>query len=1011
MAVAYGSFTITDLLDIATYVYYSPNLDDDYSGATIAPGQDSKYIGIYSGPTLPDGQPEPGTSAFDNINNPDNDPHIEWMEAKGEKGDKGDPGINGAAARTEQLTTYKATLDLSQPGENETWYNSQDEAIEKDVNGKENGIYIWAKTTFTNYSGENPTSSYSSYSWTYIPEETSGYRIETEYEEVYKFVESVEKSKTNYVFSPEKIEIVVKDFKDEYVDIVSSEDNFHFEYLLNYSYKSGTTAIETYKNIAEILTENNLIEDNKKVEDSEEITTGKVILLQEAYNLGITNTSNEDLTILSKMLIKDEEYNKRIETVLIIRLYKNDILVALKPVLIPFGTTADAAIFNIHATGFNAAMRDTSLKFSEAGLSLTGGDLVIRNEIGDNVFYGDDEGNLYLTGTINAVNGSFSGKIDAKSGTIGGFEIISQDGEDFLRSKNGKIKLDGTNNKITAETIELGTGATISDYIGLGNAYIKNPDKNDEGVFIEAGAVTIKQDGIINAGSIKINGNDSSISLGDSIYFDGIAKELRSDSWSINPDKATFNNIVAKGSIQASCFEYGKVQTVGGILFVKTSAYVSDIERIDGEANEVKLILEQEDINNNGLFNVNDVIILSENVSETSIDKINKYTISSVGKESIKDSITGEDTKHYKNYIIIEAIYDEIEENFTKSFPIIKLYSPDQTTESGMADNYGIIINSTDNPAFAPSQCISIVKLVKNEVENNKYEYEYEKKLLLGKLDDNSFSNSFKMSGYGLYADNVFLKGLLASIDEGGRNSGINSNGQGIMGKLDNAPWTQTDGKIVLWAGNTESVAPSEGEVSNNAPFRVDQYGNLYAASGYFKGAIITDSIIQGTKIKTAVIEGTGAGDFGLEIQNVTNGILFTDSYSDPNTIKKFFVLKNTETNINTDKVIIKDLSIDSDTSYYPNSFGIGKLKIKDNKIGFFNSLGNTIDDSEIANNFISFNDNEINCLDKLKVTSGNTSISNNFLMDSGGTVIEYNYGKVKIELIEDNGYDVYISE
>ena len=1010
MTIGYASLTITDLLDTATYIYYSPNLDDDYSGATIAPGQDSKYIGIYSGPTLPDGQPEPGTPAFNEINNPGNEHHIEWMEAKGEKGDKGDPGDPGAAARTEQLTTYKATLDLVQPDENETWHDDQDEAIEKDVNGKESGIYIWAKTTFTNYSGENPTSSYSSYSWTYIPERASAYRIETEYEEVYKFVESVEGSKTNYVFSPEKIEIVVKDFKDEYVDITSSEDNFHFEYLLNYSYKSDTTAIETYKDVAEILIENDLIEDNKKVEGTEEIITGKVILLQEAYNLGMTNTSNEDLFILSKMLIKDEEYNKRIETVLIIRLYKNDILVALKPVLIPFGTTADAAIFNIHVTGFNAAMRDTSLNFSEAGLSLTGGDLVIRNENGENVFYGDDEGNLYLIGTINATNGSFSGKIEANSGTIGGFEIISQDGEDYLRSKNGKIKLDGTNNKIIAETIELGTGATISEYITLGNASIKNPAKNDEGIFIEAGTIKIKQDGTINAGSITINGNDSLISLGDSIYLDGVEKELRSDSWSINPDKATFNNIVAKGSIQASCFEYGKVQTVGGILFVKTSAYVSDIEEI-GE-NEVKLILEQEKINDNGLFNVNDVIILSQNVSETSINNIPKYTISSVGKDSIIDSITGEETGRFKDYIIIEATYNEIEENFTKSFPIIKLYSPDETTESKMVDNYGIIINSTNNPAFAPSQCISLVKLVKNKDENNEYKYEYEKKLLLGKLDENSFSNSFKMSGYGLYADNVFLKGLLASIDESGRNSGINSNGQGIMGKPDNAPWTQTDGKIVLWAGNTESVAPSKGEVSNNAPFRVDHYGNLYAASGYFKGAIITDSIIQGTKIKTAVIEGTGTGDFGLQIQNVSNGILFTDSYSDPNNIKKFFVLKDTETNIDTDIVKIKNLSIDSDTSYYPNSFGIGNLKIKNNRIGFFESLNeDTIDNSEIANNFISFGDNEINCLDKLKVTSGSTSISNNFLMDSGGTVIEYNYGKVKIELIKDNGYDVYISE
>ena len=52
---AYGTLTIVDLLDTATYIYYSAN--EDGSGASTAPDANTKYIGIYSGPALEDGQP------------------------------------------------------------------------------------------------------------------------------------------------------------------------------------------------------------------------------------------------------------------------------------------------------------------------------------------------------------------------------------------------------------------------------------------------------------------------------------------------------------------------------------------------------------------------------------------------------------------------------------------------------------------------------------------------------------------------------------------------------------------------------------------------------------------------------------------------------------------------------------------------------------------------------------------------------------------------------------------
>ncbi|MCI6456103.1 MAG: hypothetical protein MSA56_00185 [Clostridium sp.] len=51
--IAYSEITILDLIDTATYIYYSAN--EDGTGASTAPDANTKYIGIYSGPALEDG--------------------------------------------------------------------------------------------------------------------------------------------------------------------------------------------------------------------------------------------------------------------------------------------------------------------------------------------------------------------------------------------------------------------------------------------------------------------------------------------------------------------------------------------------------------------------------------------------------------------------------------------------------------------------------------------------------------------------------------------------------------------------------------------------------------------------------------------------------------------------------------------------------------------------------------------------------------------------------------------
>ncbi len=54
---AYGSITVTDLLDTATYIYYSATGSNTAADWHITPTANDKYIGIYGGPPVDGGQP------------------------------------------------------------------------------------------------------------------------------------------------------------------------------------------------------------------------------------------------------------------------------------------------------------------------------------------------------------------------------------------------------------------------------------------------------------------------------------------------------------------------------------------------------------------------------------------------------------------------------------------------------------------------------------------------------------------------------------------------------------------------------------------------------------------------------------------------------------------------------------------------------------------------------------------------------------------------------------------
>lgn len=95
-AIAYSEITILDLLDTATYIYYSQNSNGE--GATIAPNADSAYIGIYSGKALSGGQPIVGSEAYNSIKD-----EIQWSKYKG---DQGNDGVSAVTCRIDSSSGF-----------------------------------------------------------------------------------------------------------------------------------------------------------------------------------------------------------------------------------------------------------------------------------------------------------------------------------------------------------------------------------------------------------------------------------------------------------------------------------------------------------------------------------------------------------------------------------------------------------------------------------------------------------------------------------------------------------------------------------------------------------------------------------------------------------------------------------------------------------------------------------------------------------------------------------------
>ena len=1066
--VSTGQITLVDLTDTTTYFYYSPN--SDYSDASIVPGLNSKYIGIYSGEPISSGQPDPNWDDYNKEKYEEIKGKIVWSEYKGQ------PGETPVFDRTDKwyFLSDKPKADYTNDQLNNlTWGELN---IIPDIKGSSSARYLLIRNQDHWKIRDETQSSDYYYDQSYIGADGADanvYEIVTDPEEIIRYTKPKSKSKDEYEVSlGNEIRIFLYKNKDEERQIIDIA-NFDLYLILDkneYAFDDLNTSYGDifYKTadgkgfvieIIKILTNNENIDfgDNQSFipTNYDEFLGGEDNTFSE---FGIIK--NFFKTITSSIIgLKFYPKGQKIET------EEESNCISKKNILIRNAFTEDMANFHLYSNGITAAIRGTNLNFDETGITLIEGGLKIQKketvkkedgtseEILKNVFYFDNvsknlvlEGNIYaqdgfFSGIIDAKSGNFKGEITATGGTIGGFTIVNKDENNYLVSTDGAIKLDGKKGEIIANNIIIGTDATIANYIKIGNnSYIRNPSIN-ENVFIESGNIKIYDSGIIEAGKININGNNSIINIGDStnggsIELNGVTKTLRSDSWEITSDKAIFNNITARGSLRAATFEYGKVQTVGGILFVKSS---STIKKIDGDIVTVEC-------NENNLFDVNDLCCFSEilgmeilessyiykisefingnkvefklvSINEKPIDldkieeKLNASGSSLIGSPLFKLANTDEYT--LVNTPEKESIsnYYEREINTGKYSPTEEVelvegkqyYIKNPNTNSEFIDNFAIGINSTSNDAFLPPQAISFNELIKDNQSNT---YKYKTRMLLGDL------KSVNYDGYGLYADNVYLEGRLVSQDSQNRlTAGINSKGQGEMPDGNkNYPWYNNGGKIILWGGSLQSSDATD------AKFRVDDKGNLYASSGYFEGAIITKSIIEAAEIRTATISGIGTekDKYGLILKDLKKGICFkgTDSNNNENIYfnlsNEVFETKDLNINFSFTSNNSK-LSISKNGLNFDNIAKLGNIQIYKSKIGLDAISDLSKNSFEFKNDAFSIYDNIVKYKEGEGLKTNQTfSFSNKLFFDtnSGKTYMESYISESSTK-----GYDLYITE
>ena len=843
MAVAYSEITLLNLTDSATYIYYAEDVNG--MGASRTPTAASKYIGIYNGPQLANvpNEPTPDMTSSEYWSG--------WSKYVGEDG-SGVTGYSIQASQNEMVKFYKKETVL----------------VEGNEITRVQASFSPSKLSFQVVNGEEPTHASidsiklfcfltdEEYNDTWVPFPLKSIGYSRKPESVAPVADEDQEKPDEWA---KEIELPIKDY---------------------FSYNESSKAYEiNFKNLTEFYYSNGVL----PTRDQIELKEGEYQSYEEMIEWHRCLSEFVEKEPILKIQIsgdQESEYNQ-----------------LNKLVEIRYATSQDMAKLSVLADGIYASMDQAGLVFNEDGLTvMDSGFQIIVNVVEEKKdpykkkIFSVENGGLYMegtgtfTGAINATSGSFSGTVSASNGEIGGFSIgnssITTSGLELYSSTENQ------DSKLIVARAELGESLKISDSV-----YIMSPTEEENKVLSiknEDGAETLT---ITDEGKINLCDNN--------IVLDGLRGVISGDNWSIGTDQAYFKNITISGAIKAASFDYDSVSAVGGSLIVRPSGKIESVILKDDKV-EIKLEGAIEG------FEVGDTCLFSSESGSKYFEIIEKREDGLVfldDSQIIDENYIGSvliNLGHLaqEKYVLVQGIT-----NFLPGIIYYKKNEQGAYEEIGAEEKYeegkyyvkniippsvGIGINGSNNDSFIHSNAITVFERDESDDKINT-------KIILGKLPkfntNSPYGDNF-VGTYGLYAENVFLNGSLTTktinTESTESYSGIGtalgaSNAPTTVGMKDrflgaayeeNGETKYRLGQILMWAGAT---GDSKEEVENSK-FFVDQYGNMYAGSGYFDGTIITNSTIRASKIETLEISGYDPANknaAALTIKDADVGIVF----------------------------------------------------------------------------------------------------------------------------------------
>lgn len=461
-----------------------------------------------------------------------------------------------------------------------------------------------------------------------------------------------------------------------------------------------------------------------------------------------------------------------------------------------------------------------------------------------------------FSGTLAAATGNFSGSVTAQEGNIGGFIIgphsISSD--NLILQSAYSINDETYPSKISVQNIDIGSGASITEYIQLGETARLYGDNSN--ILLLAGT-----DANLDTNAKIIINKDGTMSLG-TLRFDGVNSTISSGTnWSITPITATFNDIIASGKIVSSIFEYDKLQVVGGQMLFRPIYEITDVTFQDNTTYSYSF-------NSSETIPNNSVVKLYMNISNLNADigGVSGFVTSSNGAYQVEVANELTNPEDYKYLLHLGEV--TINENATEN-------------ENPYSFNNSLIlgINSTNNGSLLLPKGLTIREPASYTPNSFELTYDNNPRIYLGDLTQipgiNLANSGYK---YGLYSDNVVLSGSLTTKIVGnfqqGQDfyAGINTNGPVESSMLDG-----DKNLVVIWAGAIDTTA----DAISHAPFQVTQDGSIYANKGIFEGSILTRAYIEAAEMYTPKLYGGTKDNLAaLRIYSTAsqNGISFIDN-------------------------------------------------------------------------------------------------------------------------------------